>query len=186
MGTVGGAGGRGAPPPTPGQGPAGGKPACPSCRWRAPRPSPGSPSCGTAGMRRRSTALPTSATPRSSTRTSTWATLHDWSSPRSPTGEDAPAAFLPGPEQCSGGTLTVLWALPRESLRCQTRTCPAEADGSGHLGQIQSCYRPGTQTRGPRSYSLPPTLAVWPWGCSSASPRTCEVGTLFYKSSAAR
>lgn len=66
MGTVGGAGGRGAPPPTPGQGPAGGKPACPSCRWRAPRPSPGSPSCGTAGMRRRSTALPTSATPRSS------------------------------------------------------------------------------------------------------------------------
>lgn len=59
------------------------------CRWRAPRPSPGSPSCGIAGTKRRSTASPTSATPRSSTRTSTWATRRGWSSPRSRTGADA-------------------------------------------------------------------------------------------------
>lgn len=60
-----------------------------SRRWRAHRPSPGSPSSGIAGMRRRGTASPTSATPRSSTPTSTWVTRHGWSSPRSPTGEDA-------------------------------------------------------------------------------------------------
>lgn len=70
-----------------GQGPLGGKPACSPRRWRAPRPSPGSPSCGTAGTRRRSTALPTSVMPRSSTHMSTWATPRGWSSPHSRTGE---------------------------------------------------------------------------------------------------
>lgn len=70
-----------------GQGPLGGKPACSPRRWRAPRPSPGSPSCGTAGTRSGSTALPTSATPRSSIHMSTWATRHGWSSPHSRTGE---------------------------------------------------------------------------------------------------
>lgn len=70
-----------------GQGPLGGKPACSPRRWRAPRPSPGSPSCGTAGTRSGSTALPTSATPRSSIHMSTWATRRGWSSPHSRTGE---------------------------------------------------------------------------------------------------
>lgn len=58
-----------------------------SCRWRAPRPSPGSPSSGTAGMKRSSTALPTSVTPKSSTPTNTWATRRGSSSPHSRTGE---------------------------------------------------------------------------------------------------
>lgn len=50
-------------------------------RWRTPRRLPGSRSCGTAGMRGRSTALPTSATPSSCTPTSTWGTPPGWSSP---------------------------------------------------------------------------------------------------------
>lgn len=109
------------------------------CRWRPPRPSHGSRSCGTAGTRTSGTATPTSVTPSCSIPTSTWATRPGWSSLRSRTGTRR-SAPMPAPVQAG---LAATLARSSGKPWAGGAGCPGGSDGTSTSPR---CYITLTQS----------------------------------------